>query len=554
MNGLEYNIKMLKLPKYYWVYILLFTVFFLPYLILGENSKINVHDNLDSNVAWAKMIIDNDLIFSSPNALIAQPLNGIPRSSIGGSYNFSLIVFSIFGMFWGYVFNKMLISILAFFGMFFLLKRYFLFEKESVIYAFGVACIYSFLPFWSFTATVAGLPLLVYAFLNIRNNRKNILNWIIFILFPFYSSLVLTGFFILIIFSSIFIYDFLKSRKEKWNELLGIFVISFFYIVSHLPLFYSLLFNKSYVSHREELLLNIYNFNGSLWQSIQLFFKGQGHSLGMQILIAFFALGWSVYLLKKKKFRSSFLAILTFIIITSAFYGFYYWSSFVPIREMLMDIIPIQLNRFYMLHPMLWYILFALLLNSLSVKFNKKIALSLMFIQFLYVISSHEILANRNGTSFKDFYASHKFKKVQNFIDKPVDSYRVISLGIHPAVLQYNGFYTLDGYSPNYPLSYKHQFRQIIEKELDKDPFLKDYFDNWGSRCYLYSSELGKLGSINIYNTYEIKNFEINTNVIKQLGGRYLISIVRIENSNMELLEKITSQGSYPEIFLYQVN
>ncbi len=119
MNGLEYKVKMLKPQKYYWVYILLFIIFFLPYFILGENSKIAVYDNLDSNVAWAKMIIDNDQIFSSPNALVPQPLNGLPRSSIAGSYSFSFLIFSIFGMFWGYVVNKMLISILAFFGMFF---------------------------------------------------------------------------------------------------------------------------------------------------------------------------------------------------------------------------------------------------------------------------------------------------------------------------------------------------------------------------------------------------------------------------------------------------
>ncbi len=430
-----------------------------------------------------------------------------------------------------------------------------MFEKDSVIYAFGVACIYSFLPFWSFTASVAGLPLLVYAFLNIRNNKKNILNWIIFILFPFYSSLLLTGFFILIIFSSVFIYDFLKSRKEKWIELLGIFVISFFYIISHLPLFYSFLFNKSYVSHREEFLLNIYNFNGSLWQSIQLFFNGQGHSLGMQILIAFLALGWSVYLLKKKKSKSSFLAILGFIIITSAFYGFYYWSSFVPLREMLMDVIPIQLNRFYMLHPMLWYILFALLLTSISIKFNKKIALSLMLIQFLYVLSSHEMLANKNGPSFKDFYASHKFEKVKDFIDKPVDSYRVISIGIHPAVLQYNGFYTLDGYSPDYPLSHKHRFRQIIEKELDKDPFLKDYFDTWGSRCYAFSAELGKFGYLNLNKSYQINNLQFNLNIFKQMGGDYIISLAKINNTmdNLQFLKKIEGEGTYPELYIYKV-
>lgn len=44
----------------------------------------------------------------------------------------------------------------------------------------------------------------------------------------------------------------------------------------------------------------------------------------------------------------------------------------------------------------------------------------------------------------------------------------MISVGIYPAAAAYNGFHCLDGYSNNYPLEYKHAFRQIMEGELDK--------------------------------------------------------------------------------------
>ncbi len=552
MDRLEYILKILKAQKLYWIYILLFTIFFMPYFILGENSKIAVHDNLDSNVAWVKMIIDNDQIFSSPNSLVPQPLNGLPRSSVYGIYDFSIIIFSFFGMFWGYVVNKIFISILAFFGMFFLLKNHFFKEKYNQIIVFGVACIYSFLPFWSFNASVAGLPLLLNAFLNIRSGKKNILNYLVFILFPFYSSLILSGIFILSIILLISLYDLWKGRKEKLLEFFSIFLISIFYIISHWPLFYNFIFNDT-ISHRMEFVIRELNFIGSSFQALKIFFSGQEHAIALQEPIAILAVLYAAFLLFKKK-ESLFLGIFFFLVLSSIFYGFYYWSSLSPVFNLLREIIPIQFNRFYFVHPMLWYILFALILIFIANKFNKRISYFILIIQFTYVLSNHEIWKNRNGPSFSEFYAVERFQKLKSKIDAPVNSYRVVSVGIHPAVLQYNGFYTLDGYFPDYPLSYKHKFRNIMKVELDKNPDLKNYFDDWGSRCYLYSSELGKLGNINVYNTYKIENFEININALRHLGGRYLISIAKIENNQMELLEKMTSQGSYPEIYLYRLN
>ena len=58
-----------------------------------------------------------------------------------------------------------------------------------------------------------------------------------------------------------------------------------------------------------------------------------------------------------------------------------------------------------------------------------------------------------------------------------------------PAVALEAGFYCIDGYSNNYSLEYKHEFRGIIEEELEKCPAMKGYFDDWGSRCYLFTEE-----------------------------------------------------------------
>jgi len=89
--------------------------------------------------------------------------------------------------------------------------------------------------------------------------------------------------------------------------------------------------------------------------------------------------------------------------------------------------------------------------------------------------------------SVKEFFAEKQFH-----IGLPVENYRVVSIGIHPTIAQYNGFYTLDTYNNFYPLSYKHEFRKIIEKELAKNKSIRTYFDEWGGRFYIFTDELGK--------------------------------------------------------------
>ena len=44
---------------------------------------------------------------------------------------------------------------------------------------------------------------------------------------------------------------------------------------------------------------------------------------------------------------------------------------------------------------------------------------------------------------------------------------------------------TIDGYSSNYPLPYKHKFRDIIAAELEKNDSNRGFFDFWGSQCVI---------------------------------------------------------------------
>jgi hypothetical protein len=534
---------------------LVIIIYYLPYFILGENVSILIHDNLDSNVTWIKILFINNAAFSSPTTIIHQIQNGIPLSSIYPTYDISLLVFKIFGIFYGYVINRLLISLIGFWGMYFLLKRHFLnsCNPYNSHISVGTSLIFALLPFWSFGAHVLGLPFLFFAFLNLRSNNKKIYNYVIIILFAFYSSLILTGFFSLIILSLVFIYDLIKIKKINWAFLGGLALLSLNYIISHAPLFYTFLFDN-FESHRVEIYKETIGLKSAFSEAINIFLNGHYHAHSLHFL---FVLPVSIILIfGHKSFSKTIKLIFTFIILTSLFYGIQNSYLLKPLIERITSIIPLQLQRFHFLHPLFWYILFAVVLSWFSerIKYSKIVISSILLIQFAYVLRFHEARANKNKPSFKNFYAEETFNRIKKIIDKPLDSYRVISIGMHPAVAQYNGFYTLDGYISSYPLNYKHEFRKIIESELNRDESLKKYFDNWGSRCYAFSSEFGRNFESN--NSDSIQYLKYNFQQLKKMGGEYIISSTAINdslNKDLILVENINLPNSYWNIYLYKV-
>ena len=168
---------------------------------------------------------------------------------------------------------------------------------------------------------------------------------------------------------------------------------------------------------------------------------------------------------------------------------------------------------------------------------------------------SNEEIVYQAKPSVGEFFAEEQFKEIKDYIGLPQEEYRVASIGLHPAIAQYNGFYTLDTYNNFYPLAYKYQFREIIEKELAKNKTIRTYFDEWGGRCYLFTAELGKHYMFKKTSAKRLKNLELNTEPFKELGGRFIFSSVPIDNAleNGLVLDKVFhSKSSAWKIHLYK--
>ena len=180
--------------------------------------------------------------------------------------------------------------------------------------------------------------------------------------------------------------------------------------------------------------------------------------------------------------------------------------------------------------------------NMHTEEFNKtkKFFLEKKYIQFYKIIFDKNSYTNKKTTlnnSFnKTFDNYYKFKDYA-FIKDIVKNERVMSVGLDPMVAVMNNIKVIDGYHNIYPLSYKVKFRKIIERELEKNVVLKNYYDNWGNRIYAF------------YNNED--DIVLNFQAAKTIGANYIISKFPLKNNELKIICNKCNNSN--EIFLYKI-
>jgi hypothetical protein len=551
-----------------------------------ENSCVLIHDNLDApNYALLSKAKGS---YFSLNGIIENVQNGIPSSSVFTGFSLGEILYLLFDFMVAYILNEIIIRVVAFLGMFLLLKKHVVpNKKEPSAIPVGVALCFAMLHFWPLGLSIAGQPLLLYAFLNIIKKESVWYDWLIIVLFPFYSSLFLAGFAICSMLLVILMFNSLRNREINYHGLIALTVLSLLYLVANYKLMYIFFFGSSFVSHRVEFYSDPLTIKEALIRSVSNFLNGQYHAaslhkyfISFSILVGFFCL------YKQKKTNNLLIIIIIAAGLISLFYGFSgYIKPYLPDVTLIKTF---QWNRIHYLHPLLWYTAFGIALtiiwrNSGQHKFTLYLVSFLLIFQIgcnvfntppvqmslvnylrQNTLANHlrEKLMHRNypiskQPTFKEFASYSLFNDIKRHINKPLDSYRVVSIGIHPSIALFNGFYVLDAYLTNYSLGYKHKFRKIIEKELSKNKKLREYYDDWGSRCYVFVSELGTNYLVQKGDNIKIRNLELNTAAFKKLGGEYILSAAEIMNyrkNHLVFLKEFENDASPWKIYLYEVD
>jgi len=96
------------------VAIFLLAIYLAPMFILGGNMHIRVHDNLDSNIAWYKVLHDSGELFSPLNSTIPQIINGLPRDAYGTEFSGIQWLYQLFSPVVAYTWSQTITRIFAF--------------------------------------------------------------------------------------------------------------------------------------------------------------------------------------------------------------------------------------------------------------------------------------------------------------------------------------------------------------------------------------------------------------------------------------------------------
>ena len=559
----------------------------LPFFILGKNCVIDVHEQLDGELV--AYILGSKYMFTG-TSVFPEFLGGLPAQALTPPSYGTLLFYKLFDPLYAYLINQLFVTILGFIGMYFWSVRL---TGKRFISLFS-AVLFSLLPFFTvYGISVSGIPLVALAFFNLgdfgkreyKSGRERItvfvLSYLSIAVYCVFSSLILCGYAVCAVYMLAAIIALVTKKKSKIGKEGVIRIWAGFILLCGIFLLFNrnlilqiLIPDKGFLSHKSEVVLNSENF---IEKFIGLFVKGADAVPSLHFFIFIMAFAAIIGFIASGKVNRYYVAMVIGVLLAlliALFSAFMSSKAVVDrLNEMSGAVKAFQIDRFYWLYPFIWYTVFALIGTILTERFPKyKIGFIVFLVLALptagYVLKESQFKENAlefvrkesTALTWDDFFCEEEFKEVGDYIKDEYgleqSEYRVGCLGIEPSIALYNGFYTIDGYSNNYELSYKHRFRNVIAKELEKNDYNRVYFDNWGNRCYLLSSEYYGIRLMTKYEHAHYDNLELNTSALKDLGCRFILSageIAEAEAKGYKLCKTFDSYDYSYFIYLYEV-
>ena len=553
------------------------------FTLWGEHSFIAIHDNLDLFVAHNKIMKNQGIFFGK--AKEALLLGGVSRNLLGSEFSLNNILYVLFQPYTAYVvgyFLKLLIG----FSSFILLSKEIYGEEYSKYRNLNylVAAGFCMIPvFPTYGIAFVSVPLVVYLLLKIYREPKAIWYGLLF-LYPLVSYFSYFGIFILGYMVLVFIYLWIKEKKIPFPFGIAIVVLAAGYVIWEYRLFMEILFSDT-VTIRDSMAMLDVSLGQMLADIVNVLINPGFHAEDSHrywiLPCAIFMLIWTniEYLRKKqwdKVITSPINHTFLFILFNCLIYGLY---ELKVVQQLVATILPplkgFQFNRTIFFNPFLWYFLFFLILKELYDRYAENwiknagiyaiavggVMVCMLFPQVYNDFYSNcyhhafEILKGTPSTqlSFEQFYAEELFEEIKEEIG--YEGEWAAAYGMHPAVLQYNGIATLDGYLGLYSEEYKQQFGKLIAPALEGSEEFRTTFWDSGIRAYLYSG-----AGENTYQPLKELNLAddklyIDGDVFREMGGKYIFSRIEISNSS-ELglgLKGVYSIETFPyTIYLYE--
>lgn len=592
-----------------------FVIIFLylsPLFTYNGSFYVPIFDNLDSNVIWYKILSQSGMIFAKNNAIIPNMMSGLPRLSYPGEFNLILWLYYFFEAKTAFIINEVIIHLVAFISMFIFLRRYVV-QNKKYYNNFPIylgALYFALIPYWSGAGlSIAILPLVTYSLLNIKNNIAKKRDWLFIFLLPLYTSFIFIYLFYILMAGIYLLTISIRNRHIHLPLFLAITLMGIVFLLSEYRLVYAMFADSDFISHRTSF--NVFFTNSFVEvhrKALTFFINGHtSHVRGLQvfyilpvilismllllskrrfsvkesmllwlvILLSFITQIWAqllsnqytfiflilgtFYLLYKTNGNKTFLLLILLQIFLSILSASFHYSGLSILSDMFPILLKLNFTRVGFVQPLIWSILFVI---SLTI-FMRKLHYSMIFffiilvlqINISFQLSFYQSSPVPRYSSFQDYYATNLFTKVKDSIPEKINDIKVVSYGIEPAVSLFNNFHTIDGYSPNYALSYKYSFRKVIKKYLDKpkNKEARHIYDDWGGKVYILSTtvtpQFYQKGNL-------VQNPQFSVKALCNLNTDYLISSNELNTttkSNLVLKNTFIGENDSWDIYLYKI-
>ena len=149
-----------------------------------------------------------------------------------------------------------------------------------------------------------------------------------------------------------------------------------------------------------------------------------------------------------------------------------------------------NISRFYFFTPVAAYLAMGV---SLAAWPHRYVLVRLLIAALLALECWRGLTAEHwdfDRLSYRQYVSAPVFDRAVAATGRSPGDLRIACLGFYPSVAHLNGLDTVGGYWNLYPLQTKHAMRRVIAGELEKDPEIRRYFDEWGNRCYVWVAGL----------------------------------------------------------------
>ncbi len=556
------------------------------FLVFRGESYFQIHDNLDLFMGHYEMLKKAGIWFA--HGVDAPIMHGLSRDLFGSEFNLYNLFYIVLPGYWAYLAGyaaKIAIGIISFILLAkdIYKERYENYKPLVIV----IAAAFGMIPvFPTYGIAFTSVPLIVFFLrkLYFAETLKERIPWYVAVFcYPLVSYFSYHGFFILSYMVVAVIILWVKDKSFPKSTFASIVILSLGYVLFEYRLFGQMLGTDT-ITIRTTMDHGDLTFGQAMVTAFNEFVNASFHSedshtyivLGV-VLIALVVINASHIKAGKAKeiLTDPVNLVMLWIIFNVLIFGLYQFAPFRHLFEMLVPpLTGFEFARTAYFNTFLWYaelLLVCIRMYDLGKKNFKMLAnvivtlavLVVMFVpqvynDFYYTCynQAYKVIKHKETSTvnYNEFYSSELFEKIKEDIDYKGEW--SATFGMHPAILNYNGIASVDGYLGMYAQEYKDKWTKVIEPAFPGSPSLASYFLGWGARVNLISAD--------DENTYaplrvmdpEDKRLLANMDELRSLDCKYIFARFEISNASdigLELVGTYTDASSPYTIYVYQL-